>query len=134
MRERIKLVINNHQMSCQILQKNLYILRGFKPVEHNVDIPVEKYTGNTDGKSNLYLLEEEWDGNKIEGFVPVFVNFNFFEHGYLNDNGEVVAMPTNDYDAINIFNTINALNGITEDLTLNDDQRIAYLKSIDVLN
>lgn len=133
MRERIKRVINNHQMSCQINQQNLYILRGFKPILENVVIPVVKFNGDTHTKDNRYILEEDWDGEKLEGFVPIVVNFNFFEGGLLQENGTVNSTETLDYETLNVFNTNNPLIGVVEDLEMSDSQRLDYLKSIHVL-
>lgn len=133
MKERIKRVINNHQMSCQINQQNLYILRGFKPIVDNIDIPVVKFDGETNTKDNRYILEEDWNGEKLEGFVPVVVNFNFFEGGLLNENGTVNSVKPLDVETLNVFNTNNPLIGVVDDLEMSDSQRLDYLKSIHIL-
>ncbi len=133
MRDRIKRVMDNHQMSCQITIRNLYVLKGFAPVIDNIDFPVSKLDGDLSGRSNKYILEEDWDGQEVDGFIPIEVFFNFFENGILNDKGEIVGYEPTDKKPIYIFNTNNALTGLVDDLTWDDSKRLDYLKSIDMV-
>lgn len=131
--ERIKRVINNHQLSCQDNNNYLYVLRGFKPIINNIEIPVSHLNDKIEDKKNYYVLEEDWNNKEFPERITMNVNFNFFNNGLLNEKGEIVETSPSNYDSLNIFNTLNPLIGVHENLKLNDKEKIEYLKEINIL-
>lgn len=133
MNERIKRVINNHQLSCQDNNHYFYILRGFKPIINNVEIPVSHLSDEIENNKNYYVLEEDWNHEELPERITMNVDFNFFNNGLLNEKGEIVETSPSKYDSLNIFNTVNPLIGVHENLELNDKEKLEYLKEINIL-
>ncbi|AMC93096.1 hypothetical protein AOC36_03620 [Erysipelothrix larvae] len=140
MKDRIRRVINNHQLSCEHTSKYYYILRGFKPLMGAVEIPVKPYADSLDPKENRYILEEDLpnhDAHEFEGFDVWTVTFNLFDDKILDENGQLVdlnplTLPVR-FKNLNIFNEINPLTGIVDNLELDNDDRLDYLKAIGFL-
>ena len=131
--ERIKRVINNHQLSCQDSNNYLYVLRGFKPIINNIEIPVSHLSDEIENNKNYYALEEDWNHEELPERITMNVDFNFFNNGLLNEKGEIVEISPSKYDSLNIFNTVNPLIGVHENLELNDNEKLEYLKEINIL-
>ena len=136
MKERIIRVIENNLLSCQNINRNLYVLRGFIKLRDKVEIPVTHYLGPHRDEDALYVFEEEL-GNIPEDYFDNFniveVIFNFFDGGVLNDEGKIVSLKPlllKTDEVIYVFNRNNPLIGITDDLTLNNEDRLTYLQAV----
>lgn len=127
--ERITRVINNHQLSCQNINRNLYILVGFDPFIDSVDLPIKPLTSDISDNENAYVLEKDFKQVKEDDFVLVYVIFNFFEGGTLDESWKLQKLDLNDFEKIFIFNQTNPLSGIVDN-DLDDDSRIQYIKEV----
>lgn len=127
--ERITRVINNHQLSCQNTNRNLYILVGFDPFIDSVDLPIKPLTSDIRDNENAYVLEKDFKQVKEDDFVLVYVIFNFFEGGTLDESWKLQKLDLNDFEKIFIFNQTNPLSGVVDN-DLDDDSRIQYIKEV----
>jgi len=127
--ERITRVINNHQLSCQNTNRNLYILVGFDPFIDSVDLPIKPLTSDISDNENAYVLEKDFKQVKEDDFVLVYVIFNFFEGGTLDESWKLQKLDLNDFEKIFIFNQTNPLSGVVDN-DLDDDSRIQYIKEV----
>lgn len=127
--ERITRVINNHQLSCQNTNRNLYILVGFDPFIDSVDLPIKPLASDISDNENAYVLEKDFKQVKEDDFVLVYVIFNFFEGGTLDESWKLQKLDLNDFEKIFIFNQNNPLSGVVDN-DLDDDSRIQYIKEV----
>ncbi|NMB17981.1 MAG: hypothetical protein GX984_00795 [Erysipelothrix sp.] len=127
--ERITRVINNHQLSCQNTNRNLYILVGFDPFIDSVDLPIKPLASDISDNENAYVLEKDFKQVKEDDFVLVYVIFNFFEGGTLDESWKLQKLDLNDFEKIFIFNQTNPLSGVVDN-DLDDDSRIQYIKEV----
>lgn len=127
--ERITRVINNHQLSCQNTNRNLYILVGFDPFIDSVDLPIKPLASDINDNENAYVLEKDFKQVKEDDFVLVYVIFNFFEGGTLDESWKLQKLDLNDFEKIFIFNQTNPLSGVVDN-DLDDDSRIQYIKEV----
>ena len=92
--ERIKRVINNHQMSCGHAGHYLYLLKGFNDFIEKIDIPVEALDkSKLNSKINFYCLLEDaydFDVNMIESLDKYdyeiwTIDYNLFGNEFLSN-------------------------------------------------
>ena len=139
--ERIKRVINNHQMSCGHAGHYLYLLKGFNDFIDKIEIPVDKLDkSKLDKKLNFYCLLEDaydFDVNMIESLDKYnyeiwTIDYNLFKDKFLSNTD---AAPYETTEALKdkylvtycqpewfearknvpVFNLNNSLTGIVED-------------------
>lgn len=127
--ERITRVINNHQLSCQNTNRNLYILVGFDPFIDFVDLPIKPLTSDIRDNENAYILNGDLDKVNRDDFVLVYVIFNFFEEGTLDRFWNLQNPELSDFEKVFVFNQIDPLNGVVEGY-LDDESRIQYIKEV----
>ena len=92
--ERIKRVINNHQMSCGHAGHYLYLLKGFNDFVDKIEIPVDKLDkSKLDRKLNFYCLLEDaydFDAEFLEALKKYdyeiwTIDYNLFKDKFLSN-------------------------------------------------
>lgn len=140
LRERMTLVINNHRFSCSHTDQFIYILKGFSEL-NDFALPFPHINAIKDG-DHAYLYLEEWEQYEVliqdhllSGYRLAVLDFNFFQPLYLSRLQENYCFIEDSWrslpqaEHVPMFNMKNPLIGISDNLSLNQQDKLALLKA-----
>lgn len=144
LKDRMTLVINNHRFSCSHTDQFIYILKGFSEIK-GFNLPFPHISVIKEGE-HTYLYLEEWERYEVliqdhllSGYRLAVLDFNFFQPLYLSRNDQGYCFIEDEgnnlaqAEIVPLFNLNNALIGVSDDLTLDKQEKLNLLKQEDLV-